>query len=291
MTKKAYIGSKRLISLSPDNWARWLTGQIDLSVTEFLSSEFPWVSRSSDVLLKVHSPRYGDFLLLNEIQLRYSNRMPRQMRTYTALAEERYDLPVYPVLINILPARQDFPSHPLRSELPRNPSRSRLSGDQPFGNGGGNRFPRKAFHPPALRAYTKRGRKRGNRSRRPIRADEQLRDLEPLLSFFASFVLEILLVQEIMRWDMTVLRESPWYQEILTEGLQQGIEQGIERGQQQGEASLIIRQLTRRFGSLSPDTLDRIRSLPIAQLDELGDNLLDFTTLDALHLWLSRLAG
>ncbi len=44
-----------------------------------------------------------------------------------------------------------------------------------------------------------------------LRENEQLSDLEPLLSFFASFVLEIPIVQQIMRWDMTVLRESPWY--------------------------------------------------------------------------------
>ena len=60
---------------------------------------------------------------------------------------------------------------------------------------------------------------------RELRKDEQLTELEPLLSFFASFVLDIPLVQQIMRWDMTVLRESPWYQEILKEGLQQGEQQ------------------------------------------------------------------
>ncbi|MFN6002509.1 MAG: hypothetical protein ACK471_14155 [Dolichospermum sp.] len=53
-----------------------------------------------------------------------------------------------------------------------------------------------------------------------LRENEQLRDLEPLLSFFASFVLEIPIVQQIMRWDMTVLRESPWYNEILKQGCQ-----------------------------------------------------------------------
>ena len=53
MTKKADIGSKRLISLAPDNWARWLTQQPDVQVQEFLSSEFQWLSRANDVLLKV----------------------------------------------------------------------------------------------------------------------------------------------------------------------------------------------------------------------------------------------
>ncbi len=49
-----------------------------------------------------------------------------------------------------------------------------------------------------------------------------LEPLELLLSFFASFVLELPVVREIMRWDMAVLRESPWYQEILKEGLERG---------------------------------------------------------------------
>jgi predicted transposase YdaD len=42
-----------------------------------------------------------------------------------------------------------------------------------------------------------------------LQKNEQLVELESLLGFFASFVLETELVQQIMRWDMTVLRESP----------------------------------------------------------------------------------
>lgn len=39
-----------------------------------------------------------------------------------------------------------------------------------------------------------------------LREQEQLREL--LLAFFAGFVLGTPLIQQIMRWDMTVLRES-----------------------------------------------------------------------------------
>ncbi|MBS9388474.1 MAG: hypothetical protein HEQ33_06035 [Dolichospermum sp. WA123] len=48
------------------------------------------------------------------------------------------------------------------------------------------------------------------------------------------YVLDIPLIQQIMRWDMTVLRESPWYEEILKEGLQQGLQQGEQQGLQLG---------------------------------------------------------
>lgn len=53
--------------------------------------------------------------------------------------------------------------------------------------------------------------------------------------FFASFVLELPLVQQIMRWDMTVLRESPWYNEILS------------RGQREKEISVVLRLLQKKF--------------------------------------------
>jgi predicted transposase YdaD len=60
-----------------------------------------------------------------------------------------------------------------------------------------------------------------------LRADQQLSELEPLLAFFASFVLSSRLVQQITRWDMAVLLESPWYQEILNKGRQEGLREGL----------------------------------------------------------------
>jgi predicted transposase YdaD len=102
MTKKVDIGSKRLISLAPDNWVQWVTQRKDIRVKEFISSEFQWISRDNDVLIKAENPE-GEFLILNELQLRYNEKVPLRMTAYIALARERYNLPIYPVLINILP--------------------------------------------------------------------------------------------------------------------------------------------------------------------------------------------
>lgn len=103
MAKSADIGSKRLISLNPDAWVQWVMGDQTLQAQEFIDPQFQWVSRDSDVLLRVTCPQDGDFLLLNELQLRYTAQMPRRMTAYAALAREKFNLPVYPVLINILP--------------------------------------------------------------------------------------------------------------------------------------------------------------------------------------------
>ena len=102
MAKVSDIGGKRLLGLAPDSWAKWVTQQDDVTALEILGSDFQWVSRENDVLMKAHSPVHGDFLILTELQLRYTDKMPLRMRAYTALAQEKYGLPVYPVLVNIL---------------------------------------------------------------------------------------------------------------------------------------------------------------------------------------------
>ncbi len=87
---------------------QWVTQIPDVVAREMLTSEFQWISRESDVLVRAYSPQDGEFLVLNELQLRYTPRMPKRMRAYAALAEERYNLPTYPVLINILPPGASF---------------------------------------------------------------------------------------------------------------------------------------------------------------------------------------
>ena len=87
---------------------------------------------------------------------------------------------------------------------------------------------------------------------------------------------------------MTVLRESPWYQEILKEGLERGEKQGLQQGLQQGETSLILRLLIRRFGEIDFSVRQKIQTLSIAQLELLGENLLDFTELQDLMNWLEN---
>ncbi|MFK0729716.1 MAG: DUF4351 domain-containing protein, partial [Gloeotrichia echinulata HAB0833] len=64
------------------------------------------------------------------------------------------------------------------------------------------------------------------------------------------------------------------YQDILQKGLQQGLQQGA----QQGEVAVILRLLTRRLGAIAPETEQQIRALAIAQLEDLAEALLDFTS-------------
>jgi len=75
---------------------------------------------------------------------------------------------------------------------------------------------------------------------------------------------------------MAVLRDSPWYQQILQEG------------EKEGEVKLVLRQLNRRFGTLDQTLEQQIRGLSLEQLERLAEQLLEFSTVEELETWLGQ---
>ncbi|GAB4191530.1 MAG: Rpn family recombination-promoting nuclease/putative transposase [Coleofasciculaceae cyanobacterium] len=72
----------------------------------------------------------------------------------------------------------------------------------------------------------------------------------------------------------------------IEEGRQQGRQEGRQQGVQEGQFRLILRQLERGLGEISPDIQTRIRQLSIEQLENLGEAILDFTSTADLTDWL-----
>ncbi|MEH2462643.1 Rpn family recombination-promoting nuclease/putative transposase [Nostoc sp.] len=279
MAKPADVSTKKLISLAPDNWVRWVTQIPNLVAGEILTSEFQWISRESDVLIRVTSPQHGEFLVLNELQLRYQSKMPRRMRAYAALAEEKYNLPTYPVLINILKSGNNEISTSFTSNIAGLRAIQdyrvinlwevdvNIAFEQPL--------PSLLPFVPILKGGENESTIR--EALQILRADEQLNQLETVLAFFATFVLESALIQEIMRWDMTVLRESPWYQEILREGEARG----EARGELRGILSSIEINLELKFGDNGLQLMPQINQ--INDLERLKTILRDVVTANSIE--------
>ena len=53
-----------------------------------------------------------------------------------------------------------------------------------------------------------------------------------------------------------------------------------------GEQILVLKQLTRKLGTISPEVRSSIHSLNIDLLESLGEDLLDFTQMSDLLAWL-----
>ena len=49
---------------------------------------------------------------------------------------------------------------------------------------------------------------------------------------------------------------------------------------------VINRQLKRKFGEIAPVIQERIRNLSLVELEDLGEDLLDFSTITDLEAWL-----
>jgi predicted transposase YdaD len=64
-----------------------------------------------------------------------------------------------------------------------------------------------------------------------------------------------------------------------------------EEGREEEARSLIFRQLTRRVVELPQQVRERIETLSLEQLENLGEALLDFTSLADLQVWLEALEG
>ena len=75
----------------------------------------------------------------------------------------------------------------------------------------------------------------------------------------------------------------------ITKALKQGIQQGIQQGIKEGKLALIMRQLERRIGQISPEIENRIASLSVEQLENLGEALIDFTNVSILTDWLANM--
>jgi predicted transposase YdaD len=69
-------------------------------------------------------------------------------------------------------------------------------------------------------------------------------------------------------------------------GEQRGEVRGEMRGEMKGQQELVLRQLNRRIGNISIDLEAQVKTLPLTQLEELGEALLDFSQMSDLIDWL-----
>ena len=105
-----------------------------------------------------------------------------------------------------------------------------------------------------------------------IEEPQQQRDISAYTEILAGLKFDKDLIRRFLREGL--MQESVIYQEIEQEA------------RQKGELNLVLRLLTRKVGQISPEVRSLIQQLPLAQLEELGEALLDFGSMQDLTDWL-----
>jgi predicted transposase YdaD len=271
---------------------RWATEIPDIIGCEVLDGQFHYVSRETDTLVLARSNSLGKFLALFEFQTRYSTKMPRRMRSYAALAEEKFELPVYPILINILPyyseippfyesdfagltARQDYKVINLWQISAEEVLNQQLTALVPF-------VPTMQGSNEALIEKAKASLVLNQELRITRRADE----LNFALALFTEAVFGEEMTRRIFGGKMIeIIAETSLYKEIIGRGLEAGLQQGRE----EESHKLLTKLLIKRFGSVDSETQTQIRSLSVEKCEELAEAIFDFQTVADLHSWLAKL--
>jgi hypothetical protein len=80
-----------------------------------------------------------------------------------------------------------------------------------------------------------------------------------------------------------IMRLAPLYQQDRELAKQEGLQEGLQK-----EKRLIIRLLNRRIGEIDSLLIQKVQELTVEKLEELGEALLDFTSVTDLETWLEH---
>jgi len=112
--------------------------------------------------------------------------------------------------------------------------------------------------------------------------------LELVYGLFSKLTANKLDKQETIKEDETLIMSlRQLYRDKIAEVERQGIQQGLQLGIQK-EINMLIRLLKRKIGDVSPELEIRVRNIPIEKLEDFGEALLDFNSIQDLTDWLEE---
>ena len=271
---------------------------LDPASIEFLDKEvFTDVTAGDkhevDLVAKARFRGQDTFFLIHvENQASAQSDFPRRMFGYFARLHGKYALPVYPVVLFSY-------DEPKRAEPTRYrvvfPGKTVLQFEYTVIQL--NRLPWRRFvqqaNPVASALMAKMkmaARDRPKVKLQCLRLLATLR-LDPAKSELIGGFIESYLKltdDESRRYERELAELAPEEKEVTMEPWTSWGREGKKVGLHEGKETLLVRMMNRRFGSVSPQIVERLDQLSSDQLDELGEALLDFASLADLESWLSR---
>ena len=236
------------------------------------------------------------FLIHVENQSTAQTDFPKRMFRYFARLTEKYDLPVYLVVVFSYdaPTRPEpnryavsFPGETVLQfqyrviQLNRLPWRRFMRQENPVASALMAKMKMTVHERPRVKAECLR-----------LLASLKLDPARTTLigGFIESYLK--LTAEEMKKYERVLSGFSPAEKEqtmaVMTYWEQKGLQEGRQEGLTQGKEALVERQLQRRIGAVSANTSARLGRLSPDELDDLGEALLDFSSQADLDQWLAQ---
>jgi predicted transposase/invertase (TIGR01784 family) len=268
--------SKFLIQQYPNDFATWLLGQ-PITLTRLDPTELNVEPIRADSVMLLQS---ADLILHTEFQTFPDETMPFRMADYYLRLRRKFpDKEIRQFVIYLKPTNSDLVRQTrYQTDVMTHEFRVIRLWEEPV---------EVFLRTPGLLPYAVLSQAEDKEQilQQVVGQLEQIQDIgqQSNLTAATSILAGLQLTPETIRRLMRspVMRESSMYQSILQEGRAEGRAEGLYQ-----ERALVLRQLTRKVGSLSPELLARIGSLSIERLEALGETLLDFEGVEDLENWL-----
>jgi predicted transposase/invertase (TIGR01784 family) len=268
--------SKFLIEQYPNDFATWLLGQ-PINLTRLDPTELNVEPIRADSVMLLQS---ADLILHTEFQTLPDETMPFRMVDYYVRLRRKFpDREILQVVIYLKPTNSDLVRQTrYQTNVMTHEFRVIRLWEEPV---------EIFLRTPGLLPYAVLSQAEDKEQilQQVVGELEQIEDVrqQSNLTAATSILAGLQLTPETIRrlmWS-PVMRESSMYQSILQEGRAEGRAEGLQQ-----ERALVLKLLTRKVGSLSPELQVRISGLSIERLEALGEALLDFESIKDLESWL-----
>ena len=249
--------------------------------------------REVDLIAKVRFRDQDAFFLIHvENQANAQSNFPQRMFRYFARLHEKYDLPVYPVVVFSYdsPKRPEprqyqvaFPDMAVLQFTYRVVQLNRLS------------WRSYVLQPNPLAAALMAKMKIAHKDRPRVKL-ECLRllatlKLDPARSKLIGGFIDTYLnltTDEMRRYEREFGKLAPEEKEANMELISSWEQRGLQVGRHEGMEYVVLRLLRQRLGDLPAEIEQRIDALSPEQIDALTDTLFDIQSVDQVRAWLSR---
>ncbi|MFP5501014.1 MAG: Rpn family recombination-promoting nuclease/putative transposase, partial [Candidatus Sericytochromatia bacterium] len=236
-----------------------------------------------DLLVQARLRAEPSFFLIHvETQASKQQRFAKRMFKYFARLLEKHDAPIYPVALFTYDAPRRLEQDSFEVAIAgREILHFRFVAIQL------NRLSWKDFkdvdNPVASALMVKMGVAQQDRSRVKLECFRMLvrLKLDPArLQLIIEFINAYLRLDpaEKEQFQVEVQAVTPEEREVIMELTNEWIEQGRQEGRQEGEATVLLRLLTKRLGSLTPQQQAAILALPTPELENLAEALFEISS-------------